>query len=281
MAGMSSFLLKGLGVLLVFIGLLGVFGSIAGIMMVHGHKFGSIGIKEEVQQVSGQLTDKEIKLKESFDLTRKGMLGASASVSSAGAAVNKASGTLALASESTKAASSDINEASNNQRSAALLLHEASQQLDSWADSYSYNGTPLPQKADFESAVSKIDAASEKLSSSGDNLASTSTQLDYTASNLYASSSNLGATSKSLANMSKNLKSSGDSFLNIEKPLTVLINNMVSILNSAKNSIETLSRASASIKLGLYVLLSYMFLFHLIMLLLGLALIIIDINLFY
>jgi len=281
MAGISSFLLKGLGVLLVFIGLLGIIGSSIGLKMVSDRDFGGEQLREEVQEISGKFSEREAELRESFNTTTESMVSASQSVREAGESVEQSSQSLSSASASTSSASSQLEGASAREREAARQLEEASEGLKDWADSYSYNGTPLPNKYQFKTALSKIDTASNELESSGQKMESTSEDLETTAENLETTSSRLLSTSQELYNTSTRLEESGRNLGKIESPLSALIHDMTTTLENAKHSIDVINQASSNIKAALYIFLSYMLLFHLILLLMGFALIVIEFYISY
>ncbi len=276
-----SLIIKPLGVLLVFIGLLGMIGCAIGIKMVHDYNFGGGELTKEVEKASVKLTDREKNLRDSLSRAKINLLTSSSYAKAASKNLYTTSERLSSASAGLEEASTSLEEASSYNTRAAQLLKQASAELKEWADAYEYNGSSLPEKYKFKSAVSKIDSAAQKLELTGEKLQSTSQGLNKASVEINSAHQGIKASSANLANLSTSLKETGESLGKVVEPLGNLIKDIVGTLQDAKSSLSAISKASSNIKLGLYAVLGYMFVFHIILVLLGISLIIIEANLFY
>lgn len=276
-----SLVIKPLGVLLVFLGLLGMIGCAIGIKMVHDYNFGSGELTKEVEKASAKLSEREKNLRDSLSRAKINLLTSSTYTLAASKNLYTTSERLSSASAGLKEASANLSEASSYNTRAAQLLEQASIELKEWADAYEYNGSSLPEKYKFKSAVSKIDSAAQKLKLTGEMLQNTASGIDKASVEIEKAHQGVKASSANLANLSNSLKETSGSLGGVVDPLGNLIKDMVGTLQDAKSSLSAISKASSNIKLGLYAILSYMFVFHIILVLLGISLIIIEANLFY
>jgi DNA repair ATPase RecN len=281
---LPSFLLKALGVVLILLGIAGTAGGFYALKIVYEYDFEGV----TPEKVSASISDMTMSLGEnrkgvesSITNTSRNIREASEAVAAAGDEINRAAEEIEASSQSLTTAAEELSLASQLNRDAGVYLNDAADDLSAWAESYTFNGSPLPQKSTFQSAVDKIRVSSEKLESSAIKLDSASKKISETANHLTATSSKLNSSAKSLKTTGVVLNQSGTSLESMKYPLGGVINDVTSPIKELEDSITAISDVRENIKTVSYAVVGYLILFHLILLGIGLALIIIEINLFY
>ncbi|NOZ76872.1 MAG: hypothetical protein GXO65_04185 [Euryarchaeota archaeon] len=278
MADIPSLILKGLGIVLILVGLSGTAAGIYGLKVVYDYG------PEKIGGATGSITEvRDTLIQNREEITRNIEEGAdrfsntSTVITRAGESIDSAAVTVGSAAESISRASAGIEAASASNKEAGDLLEDAATGLRSWAEDYSYNGSPLPQKSSFQSAVGKIEDASAKLKASGDDLDSGAAELEKTATALNGTMAKLGQASLQLKEAGASLQGASENFEALRKPSRSVIGEMISPLEDTTEGLA--SRGDT--KTYAYLVIGYFILLHVMMLGLGIALVIIEINLFY
>lgn len=284
MPEMPSLLLKGLGILLVFIGLLGTIGGGIALALVHDYDFGTPSgtFKAQVGDISASLGSKSTTLEDSLGSAKENSGEVSLALSDASGEVNQAASSIKEASGELEDAADDIDSAAFTNRQSAGYIKEASDGLKTWANLYSdADGNSLPSKSSFDSSVNKLALASDKMKETTVNLENAASDIQSTAASLDSTSQKLKDTSLSFSNAGTNMGEMGEDLDTVKDPLVSLINDLTITVGGMEQSVETVASASSGIKTIIYVTLSYLIFIHFILLLLGIALVIIEVNLFY
>ncbi len=280
---MPSTLLRGLGITLVLIGLSGTAGGIYALKLVHSYALDSNAgfVKTSISEMSEELDRKKAEADASISELSLNLNSASLAVASAGGKLNSTSDTISSASKNLTDAGMNIRLASWSNKDAGIYLSAGATGLKSWAAEYEYNGSTLPSKSTFDSAADKITVSAIKLEESGARLDSTARSLESTAASLSSTSSQLREASQELQSAGKNLNQTRKNFDELKEHLGSLISNTSSILKSSAENIERITGLASSVKTFAYALVGYLILLHLIILGIGVAIIIIETNLFY
>lgn len=281
---MPSVVLRALGIALVLIGLTGTIGGLYALKVVHAYDFGEWSpekVSTSIEEISKELEKKKEEIDTAIDEVGEQLNNASESVDSAGDLVSDASGKIGEAAGNMSIASGNLRSASVYNRDAGAYLGSAATGLKEWAGNYDYNGTSLPGESDFVASVDKMKTAAGRLDDTGAKLDDTSDNIMVTALSLKESSSKLEKSSAELKDVGKNLNQTRNKFQELKEPLGSFILTASNALMDSTKNIEALSGIAASIKTVGYLLVGYLIVFHLLVLGVGIALIIIDVNLFY
>lgn len=283
MAEIPLIILRSLGILLVLIGLSGTLGGMYAVKVVHDYNLTSktpTDMRASIYDVSRNLDAQKADTDRYLSNINSALDNASRSVIAAG-------DEAAIASDSVGSAASDLTNAgkalklaSSENADAGIYLGSAANELSKWADDYSYNGTPLPYKYRFDGAVSDIEMAAGKLKDSGARLESAASNMDKTASNLKKTSSDLKDSSTKLKEAGAQLNQTAEHFNNLKEPLGSLISGIAATMKSSAETIERASGIATSLKTIAYGLIGYLILLHVIILGIGIALAVIETELF-
>ena len=164
---------------------------------------------------------------------------------------------------------------------AARDLRDGAQSLRAWSEIFRLNGSELPGKATFQFAADRMTSAGSKLEDSGAKLEATALNLDRTASNIDTASIRFRESSTEQRGMGSSLNQSRSDMDRLRGPLNDFVADVTVPLRESVNGIEALIGLTPSIKLLTYGVLAYLIILHLIVLGVGLAIIIIETNLFY
>ncbi len=280
-----SFLLRALGVFLVLLGLTGMAAGIYGLSLVGGYEgelaSASGAIKESLNASSFSLKDMGIEVEASIGDTSSGMGEASLGIEKAGEEIDSASKGLKGASEKLTATAGDLTLASNLNEEAGRYLGDAALGLGTWADNYEFNGSPLPGKDSFKDALENMSTASSKLSESGDKMSAAAGGIEATASNLGETSTKLEKTSEELGGVGSYLGDASTDIGKLNEPLGKLISEIAVPLEDSVSGVDTAKKTIPRVLSVLRVGLVYFIFMHLTLVGMGLALIVIEVNLFY
>ncbi len=284
MPDIPSSLLKGLGILLLFIGLFGTVSGFYALWVVHNYDFGSLetgDMKSSISKTTEVLETHRQGIEASITDTSKNLQDASSSMSDTGEEVDLAAKTIEDVSEEIGAAADDLRLASSSEKDAATYLSSAASKYRSWASSATFNGSPLPDKSTFEDASKRLETAADKLEDSGKKLRTAATKLDRSAAKLNETSTRLSTASREMKDVGASLDQAGIGHEKLKTPLGGVVMEFSNPLKESIKSLETISDVSSSIKTLAYGLVGYLILLHIIILGIGIALIIIETNLFY
>jgi ABC-type transporter Mla subunit MlaD len=276
--------LRILGISLVLIGLTGTLGGLYALKMVHTYDFGELSpakVTTSIAEISKELEIKKEEIEDSIDEVSAHLNNASSSVSEAGRKVSQASRDVSTASRNLSTAAENLRSASSYNKDAGVYLSTAATGLRNWAEDYEFNDSSLPYKYDFISSVDKIATAAEKLEDTGEKLEDTSTSLEGTASSLDKTSSSLEESSAELRDAGGSLNQTRKKFQELKEPLGSFLLTASNALKESTKDIEALSGLASSLKTIAYALVGYLIVFHLVVLGVGIAIIIIEVNLFY
>lgn len=279
-----SVLLRGLGITLVLIGLSGTVAGIYALKLVHSYALDSDAtgfVKTPISQMSEELDRKKADADASISELSLNLNNASFAVASAGRKLSSASDAIGSASKNLTDAGINIRLASWSNRDAGVYLSAGATGLKSWASEYEYNGSTLPSKSTFDSATDKITVSATKLEESGAKLDLTARNLESTALALGSTASQLRESSQELQDVGKNLNQTRKNFNELKEHLGGLISSTSSTLKSSAENIERMAGLASSVKAFAYALVGYLILLHLIILGIGVAVIIIETNIFY
>ncbi|MFQ5815212.1 MAG: hypothetical protein ACE5G7_01795, partial [Candidatus Hydrothermarchaeaceae archaeon] len=197
-----SLWLRGLGVLLIVIGLIGSATGIYALRLVGSYSEqvepGTLEMETGLTDLTSILKNKKTDFESSIDEASGGLEDASMGIKDAGGEVHSASVSVNMASKNLTTASAELTRSAQLDVEAGAYLKGASEGLTLWADNYEFNGSPLPDKALFKGAVGNMSNASEKLEESGaktkaaaENLGDTAMRLEETAKELEETSNEL------------------------------------------------------------------------------------------
>jgi ABC-type transporter Mla subunit MlaD len=280
MADIPSLILKGLGVVLILVGLTGTVSGFYALKVVHDYDPGELGTAAgSIVEIRDTLNKNRDEITTNLESGAGKFSDASAAVTEAGAKVESAALTLGSVASSMTQASADMKSASAANKEAGNLLEDAASGLRDWADAYSFNGSSLPQKSAFQDAVDKISDASGKLKETGDKLSSSSANLENSAKSLNGTKTKLEEASVELKDTGADLQGASENFGALKKPYQSVIGEMISPLQDTTESLQ--SGLGGDTKTYAYLVVGYFILIHLILLGLGASLVIIEINLFY
>jgi hypothetical protein len=158
-------------------------------------------------------------------------------------------------------------------KDASLYLIKASQDLESWVEAYEAQ-EPFPAKHIFVNASKNIKLASKKFEESGEELYSISENLNATAFSLMQISSELEHFSHDILNSGKSLNKTGEALLKTNQEILREISGLL------KHASNTISKESSKAQMIVNAFLVYFVLLHLLILGIGIALIVIEMNLF-
>ena len=284
MTDMPSAVLKVLGISLVLVGLTGTFGGLYALKVVYDYDFSSISpevVTTSISEISLELETEKQKVETSIDDVSSYLVNASDSVSEAGDKVDEASADVSTASKNMSTAADNLRSASTLNKDAGVYMSFAAQGLEDWADAYEFNGSSLPSKSDFVASVDKLTSAAEKIEASGEKLSNTADNLEDTSRSLNRTSSSLGESSIEFRDVGENLNQTRKNFEGMKEPLGGFISSVSIALKESIENIHALSGITSNLKTIAYLLVGYLIIFHVIVLGVGIALIIIEVNLFY
>lgn len=284
MAETPSMVLRALGISLVLIGLTGTLGGLYALKIVHTYDFGALSpatVTTSITEISKELEKKKQEIDSSIEEVSDNLRNASESVSEAGRKVSQASEDVSSASKNLSNAAENMRSSSSLDKDAGVYLSAAALGLKNWAEDYEFNGSSLPYKSDFTASVDKITSAASKLEESGEKLQDTSADMNNTALSLDRTSSRLADSSTELQDVGSSLNQTRENFQGLKEPLGGFILSASSALKESTKNIEALSGLASSLKTMAYVLVVYLIIFHLVVLGVGIAIIIIEVNLFY
>lgn len=284
MTEIPSMVLRVLGISLVLIGLTGMLGGLYALKVVHTYDFGELSperVTTSIEELSRELEAKKKEIDASIDEVSGHLDNASSSVSEAGKKVSQASGEVSRASRNLSIAAENLRSASSSNKDAGVYLSNAAAGLRNWAEDYEFNDSSLPYKYDFISSVEKMTTAAEKLEDTGEKLEDTSTNLKATALSLGRTSSSLEESSGELREAGGSLNQTRKKFQELKEPLGSFMLTASSALKDSTANIEALSNLASNLKTIAYALVGYLIIFHLVVLGVGIAIIIIEVNLFY
>ncbi len=283
--GYQSVLLRGLGVVLILVGLAGFGTGIYAVKLVGGYteqiKPGTLGLETSLMDMSSTLRNRKVDFESSIEETRGSLSEASSSVESASGDVSSASTSVDKASKNLTTASSELSQSGELNAQAGDHLKGASEGLSSWADRYESGGSPLPEKALFKEATENISRASAKLKESGARTKAAAGNLGETASRLNETASELRKTSDELNKVSDKLEDTGSSISKLKQPISSLLSDLITPLESSTRSVKLINNSASDAKGLLYLVLGYFLVIHLVFIGLGIALIAIEANLSY
>lgn len=283
MAEIPLIILRSLGILLVLIGLSGTLGGMYAVKMVYDYNLTSktpTDVRTSISDVSKNLETKKADTDRYLSNINSALDNASRSVVASGDEAAAASDSVGSAASDLTGTGGDLKKASSENTDAGIYLSSAAKELSKWAEDYSYDGNPLPLKYKFDGAVSNIDKAAGKLKDSGTHLESAASGIEKTASNLKKTSADLKDSSTKLKEAGAELNRTTENFNNLKEPLGSLISGIATTLKSSAETIERASGIATSIKTIAYGLLGYLIMLHLIILGIGIALAVIETELF-
>lgn len=279
MPDFPSLILKGLGIVLILLGLSGILTGLYAFTVVYEFDPASEDLTSSLLTTQENLETQRGKIDSSVDTTSSNLSASSTGLSAAQTSQSSAAGNLTSASTGLAASVEDIRSGSQSIDKAGDYLADASDSLKSWADAYSFNGSPLPSKTSFKNAVGKIDLAATQLKTSSDKLDASASDIETTAVDISVAATALSASSDGLGDASTGLGRAGDAHMAMKEPMGKVIDEMSGPI---KDTTEGISDAMSSDgKIYVYMLVGYFTLIHMIILGLGIALVIIEINLFY
>lgn len=279
-----SALLKFLGILLVMIGLAGAASGILAVKLVYEYNIEAAtttSIKESISEATSGMETNRRDINGSISNTSKNLGRASASAVVAGEKTGSAAEALRSASSDLTNAANSVRVASTSSKDAARDLRDGAQTLRAWSDIFRLNGSELPGKATFQFAADRMISASSKFEDSGARLEATASNLDRTASNIDTASLRFKESSAEQREMGRGLNQSKGGLDGLRGSMDEFISDVTVPLRESVNGIEVLMGLTPSIKLLAYGILAYLVVLHLIILGVGMAIIIIETNLFY
>ncbi|MEE8167281.1 MAG: hypothetical protein V3T58_00210 [Candidatus Hydrothermarchaeales archaeon] len=280
-----SFLLKALGAFLVILGFIGVMVGVYAITVVRNYDgeaaLATADLRSSLSDTSASLRGRKLALETSIGDSSSNLKAASLSIDRAGSEVHSASTDLSSASGNLNAAAVELEGASRLNAEAGLSLNASAQGLREWADSYEFNGSPLPGKASFELAIDNMSTASSRLEAAGDKIGEASKGIEKTASDLGKTSKKLEGTSASLVDVGSKLKDAGESIDNLRAPLVGIVSEVAVPLEDSVEGMDIVGGMLSRAKSLIYVAIGYFILVHLVFIGLGIALITIEVNLGY
>jgi hypothetical protein len=280
-----SLWLRGLGVLLIIIGLIGSAVGFYAIKLVSDY-VGEAGPEALEMQVgltdlSQTLRNRKTEFESSIDEASDSLNDASTSIDNSGINIRSASTAVDIASRNLKAASTELRISGELDAEASAYLQGASEVLRLWANSYEFNGSQLPNKALFERAVENMSMASNKLGESGARTEAVAYNISETATSLEAIAVELREASDGLVSAGKDLGKSGGSLSKLKRPIGGLMWDIIVPLDSSARNTKLLRDVAVNAKNWAYLVLGYLIVMHLIFVGIGISLLIIDVNLFY
>ena len=284
MMTIPSALLKLLGILLVMIGLAGAASGILAVKLVYEYNIEAAtttSIKESISEATSGMETNRKDINGSLFNATKNLGKASTSAIVAGEKTGSASEALKAASSDLTNAANSVRVASTSNKEAARDLRDGAQSLRAWAEIFRLNGSELPGKATFQFAADRMTSAGSKLEDSGIRLEATATSLDRIASSVDTASVRFRESSTEQRGMGSSLNQSKRDLDNLRGPLDDFVADVTVPLRESVNGIEVLIGLTPSIKLLTYGVLAYLVILHFIILGVGLAIIIIETNLFY
>jgi methyl-accepting chemotaxis protein len=284
MPDIPSSLLKGLGILLLFIGLFGTISGFYAMWVVYNYDFGSLetgDMKSSISKTTEVLERYQGGIETSITDTSKSLKDASAGMGRTGEEVDSAAKTIEGVSGDMGDAADNLRVASSSQKDAATYLNSAASKYRSWASTATFNGSPFPDKSTFDSASKKLETAADKLEDSGKKLELAAEKLDDSAVKLGETSERLTSASQEMGGVGESLNRSAASNEGLKAPLSGVVVEFSNPLKESVKSLETISDVSSNIKTLAYGMVGYLILLHIIILGIGIALIIIETNLFY
>lgn len=277
-----SVVIRGTGILLILIGLSGVLGGIYAVKQIYDYDFesaGTAGVETSILDVSTGLGKNKQDVDTSLTNTSSNLKAASKSLVEAGVEMESTSQKLESSSANLKESAEQLESASSMNSDAGEDLKDAYGKLDDWSDSYSSNGSPLPQKTKFDAGVLKIKEASNKLEVMADELKSTSENLEKSANDLDTASVELHESSEKIKNAGENLNKSSENLRKFKISLVGMLGDIATPLEDLSSG--SIANIGSNVKTGAYAFVGYLIFLHLILILLGIVLIVIDVNLSY
>lgn len=281
---MPSAVIRGTGILLVLIGLSGTIGGIYALKLVYDYDFvsvGTAGVETSISDMTGTLEKNKQEVDSALSNASLSLKITSESLIDTGTRMGSTSKKLESSSINLNESAKQLKRASSLNTDAGVDLNYAYEKLSEWSDSYTSNGSPLPQKSIFDSGILKIKETSRKLEVMGDKLESTSDSLEKSANDLNDASLGLQESSERLKNAGENLTKSSESLEKFKSPLVGMLTDVATPLEDLSSNIGSISNIGPNLKTGAYALVSYIIFLHIIILFIGVALIVIEVNLFY
>ncbi len=281
---MPSTMIRGTGVLLVIIGLSGAIGGIYALKVVHDYDFvsvGTAGVETSISDMSASLEQNKQDVDSALSNTTSSLNTTSKSLADTGTRMGSTSEKLESSSIHLNESAKQLEGASSLNEEAGEDLYDAYEKLTEWSDDYSSNGSPLPQKSTFDAGTLKIKEASRKLEVMGDKLKSSSESLEKSANDLNEASLDMDRSSETLKTAGEDLTKSSESLEKFKSPLVGMLTDVSTPLKDLNSNIESISNIGSNLQTGAYALIGYTILLHIILLFIGVALIVIDVNLFY
>jgi len=282
-----STLLKGMGILLILIGVFGVLSSAYAIKVVSDYDLDSLfleraeSVKSVVGEASTSMEQSRADTLSKIENTSSNLDSASTSIQDSSESISSASGSLLSSSENLSAAGASLRSASASDRAAARYLDDSAEGLESWADNYDYNGTALPGRRDFVSSVRKISDSASEMESSAKDTETAAAGIENTATGIERASEELGEASEELGRVGEDLAEMRDNVEEIGTSIDSLISDLSGGLNTSVEELDAITGYTQETKLSLYAILSYFLLLNFLFIGIGVSLLIVDVNLFY
>jgi len=280
-----SIWLRALGALLILIGLFGSAAGIYALTLVGSYSAqvapGAMDVKTEITDLSSTLKSKKTDFGASIDDATQGLESASRGIEKSGAQIDSAAASVDKASKNLSSASAGLSQSAALDAQAGEYLKGASVGLDTWAENYEYNGSPLPDKVLFQEATENMSKAADKLKESSAKTTEASDSIDGTAESLQETATELKDTGTELQGVGDKLDDTGVGIGKIKGPIVSLISDVIAPLESSARSTRLVSDLASNARAWAYVVLGYFVLVHWIFIGLGIALIILEVNLSY
>ncbi len=278
-------LLRGLGAVLMIVGFVGAITGIYAISVV-GNYAGMVrpslnSMEDSLSTSSINLEKRKLEFQSSIADAGTDLLDASKKLDSASTRVESASKSIASSADNLEKSSGEMKEAAALNQQAGTQLKAAAAGLKKWSDEYKIDSTSLPSKALFQLAVVNMSNAAVKLEASGGKMSSAATGIESTASDLEDTSRSLSSTSKDLDKVGEELRGTGSSIDSMKKPFGNLVTAIVDPIKDTKSGVRMASQNFPLARSGIYIALGYFTILHLIMFGLGIALVVIEMNLVY
>ena len=269
MEGDSStpIVIKIVGLLLIFIGVVGAVSGLYALTLVNDYSSSALSTREAstaLVEASLHITKDKNNIKDSLENTR-------GDVSEASKGVGDASIDIQDASASVEKTSKNIDEVASSLLASAQADREAAVDMKASADAMDLLWGPT-------NVAKNLRAAAEKIEKSASNMSTASAKLKDASSNTKDTSTKLKDSSKDLGNVSSNLKSSGDRIASTASSVDSLASGVITNLNELVEGLQWLDTVDKQTLL--YEIVIYFIVVHLLFAGIGIALFVIAANVY-
>jgi chromosome segregation ATPase len=259
-------IIKGIGIFLVFIGVIGAVSGLYALTLVKDYTGAELSrdASKSIVEASTLLTRDKNNIKDSLENTKESITGASRGLEGASADLLDTSSSLEESSTNIDGAADSISTSAQADRDAAIEVKASADAMDTlWGPT--------------EVAV-RLRAAADKMQESASSMEASSARLKEASTNTMIASSKLKDTSADLEGVSSDLNESGDRLSSAAISVDAMTTRVIQNLNELLEGLQWLETADK--KTYFYEIILYFILVHVLFTGTGVALILLAANIY-